>query len=94
MNSYQLLANAVVEQAAKDYRSALVMQHIMSRHGTNEDKEHYGNEVEKLERWFAGPICALYTRLDGCDLARRIKADVIKYDYDLEAIEKSCRIVQ
>lgn len=89
MNGYQLLANAVVEQAAEDYRSALVMQHVLSRNGTDEDIEHYNKEVNKLERWFAGPVCALYTKLDGVTLARKIKAEVIEFNYDLEAIRKS-----
>lgn len=89
MDSYQLLANAIVAQAAEDYRGALVMQHVLSMNGTDEDIERYNKEVENFERWFAGPVCAVYTKLDGVDLARRIKADVIKFNYDLEVIKKS-----
>jgi hypothetical protein len=88
MESYQLLANAIVAQAAEDYRSALIMQHAVSRCGTSEDIAYYDKEVEKLEHWFAGR-CALFTRLDGAELARMIKTEVIKFDYDQEAIRKS-----
>lgn len=81
MDGYQLLANAVVEQAAEDYRKALVDQH--------DGMPDADAEVRSLERWFAGPVFKLYTRLDGPALAEAIKAEVRQFNYDLKALKKS-----
>lgn len=81
MDGYQLLANAIIEQAANDYRVALVAQHdgIGTSDGT----------VKKLENWFAGPEFRLYSKLDGAWIARRIKAELQKFNYDLDAVRRA-----
>ncbi len=42
MRGYELLANAVIAQAAEDYRKALIKQ------------KKYNTQVEELERFFNG----------------------------------------
>lgn len=82
VDGYQLIANAVVAQAAKDYRQALVDQH-------NRPSKKTDKEVAKLERFFTGNTIRLYTKLDGTALMQAIKAEVIEFNYDLKALEES-----
>jgi hypothetical protein len=89
VDGYQLLANAVVEQAAKDYRQALVEQYELRLSATNREREQADRAVRDLERWFAGDVIKIYTTLDGVDLMQAIKAEVIKFNYDLKALYES-----
>lgn len=84
VDGYQLLANAVVEQAAEDYRRALVDAH--------DGIDGADKEVASLERWFAGNIIKLYTRLDGVALMQTIRAEVIEFNYDLKALHESHKL--
>lgn len=85
MNGYQLLANAVVEQAAYDYRRALVAQH----NGDVKKRLKATKEIRELKRFFLGSHIKLYTKLDGRKLMEAIKAEVIEFNYDLKALEDS-----
>lgn len=88
INTFKLLGNAVVMQAASDYRVALVNQHVYEL----EDEEEYNkwtNKVDELERFFAGDGIKSYTMLNGTMLMNRLKREVILHNYDLKAIRKS-----
>ena len=85
IDNYQLLKNAIVAQAAKDYRVALVEQHNGSfRHEST---------LTAIERFFTGPEFAGYTTLDGQALLDEIKQQVIDCDYDLSKIEETYETV-
>lgn len=79
---YELLASAVVIQAVKDYRRALVDYHETP---TNVCK----SRVRELERFFKGEDIMIYTKLDGERLMERVRDEVIKFNYDLKALYKS-----
>ena len=59
MESYQALANAIVELAVKDYKQAL------KYHYMHPDKNEYAQEVESLERFFRSGWYGMLTDLDG-----------------------------
>lgn len=63
INPYNRLANAIIIQAAKDYRKALLTNDSTSIHG--------------LEHFFGSEWFALLTDLDGDALAQNIKRSVI-----------------
>ena len=58
MEPYQALANAIVELAVKDYRTAL------KYHYRHPDKKEYADEVENLERFFRSGWYGMLTDLD------------------------------
>lgn len=58
MEPYQALANAIVELAVKDYRTALKYQY---RHP---EKKEYADEVANLERFFRSGWYGMLTDLD------------------------------
>ena len=58
MEPYQALANAIVELAVKDYRTAL------KYHYRHPDKKEYANEVKNLERFFRSGWYGMLTDLD------------------------------
>lgn len=74
---YEDLMNAVVEQAVKDYRVALIKAWRAQQ------------EVERLERFFTDGDCSAWTKLDGTKLAQAVRDEVIEYKYDLKALNKS-----
>ena len=59
MTPYQALANAIVELAVKDYKTALKYHY---RHPT---KPEYEDEVASLERFFRSGWYEMLTDLDG-----------------------------
>ena len=59
MTPYQRLANAIVEQAAKDYRSALK---ALAR---DSDNAYIQDEVKSLERFFRSRWYGILTNVDG-----------------------------
>lgn len=89
MDGYQSLANAIVAQAAEDYRVALVEQHRVEESEDTKVKERAKANVEKLEAFFTGKRIKLLTKLDGPELMNAIKAEVIEFNYDLKALEDS-----
>ena len=71
ISSYQLLANAIVEQAALDYQAALC--------GIQD-----GNySIEECERFFNGEYIKLLTKVDGPALMNALKQKVKEDNYKL-----------
>lgn len=70
MTPYQRLANAIVEQAAKDYRSALK---ALAR---DSDNAYIQDEVKSLERFFRSRLYGILTNVDGEYLMERLRAEV------------------
>lgn len=70
MTPYQRLANAIVEQAAKDYRSALK---ALAR---DSDNAYIQDEVKSLERFFRSRWYGILTNVDGEYLMERLRAEV------------------
>ena len=58
MEPYQALANAIVELAVKDYRTAL------KYHYRHPGKKEYADEVKNLERFFRSGWYGMLTDLD------------------------------
>ena len=69
MNVYEAVGNAVVEQAADDYRKALCAQKKVE------------NQLKELREFFEGDDIRLYTKLDGPMLMRRIEQNVKACNY-------------
>ena len=59
MEPYQALANAIVELAVKDYRTAL------KYHYRHPDKKEYADAVDSLEQFFCSGWYGMLTNLDG-----------------------------
>jgi len=74
MEPYVSLANAIVMQAVKDYRIALL--HLKKR----PDNKGYQIEVASLERFFRSDWYGEITSLDAEYLIRRIKEEVRRND--------------
>lgn len=72
MTGYQALANAIVIQAAKDYKSALrtLRNHPESRAARS--------EALSLERFFRSGWYSMLTDIDGEYLIKRLRKAVIK----------------
>ena len=70
MKPYHRLANAIVEQAAKDYRSALK---ALAR---DSDNAYIQDEVKSLERFFRSRWYGILTNVDGEYLMERLRAEV------------------
>ena len=72
MNPYQELANAVIENAVKDYKQSL------KYHFKHPNRKEYCDSVSELELFFRSEwFCAL-TDLDGEYLLIRIRSMVLK----------------
>lgn len=76
-DNYELLANAVIEQAADDYTKALCKMH------------EWAVEVKKLESYFTGKDIAYLTKLDCKQLMVMLQQEAKKYNYNYRAIKKS-----
>ena len=72
MEPYQALANAIVELAVKDYKTAL------KYHYKHPDKSEYAAEVDSLERFFHSGWYGTLTDLDGEYLMKGVQALVRK----------------
>ena len=69
MTPYQRLANAIVEQAAKDYRSALK---ALAR---DSDNAYIQDEVKSLERFFRSCWYGILTNVDGDYLIDKLREE-------------------
>ena len=69
MTPYQRLANAIVEQAAKDYRSALK---ALTR---DSDNAYIQDEVKSLERFFRSRWYGILTNVDGDYLIDKLREE-------------------
>ena len=70
MTPYQRLANAIVEQAAKDYRSALK---ALAR---DSDNAYIQDEVKSIERFFRSEWFSILSDLNGELLLKKLKEEV------------------
>lgn len=70
MDGYERLANAIVLQAAKDYRSALRKINKNPVNGTA------GLEVLECERFFRSKWYSVLTSVDGEYLMKRLREEV------------------
>ena len=59
MDPYQSLANAIVELAVKDYKTAL------KYHYRHPNRKEYADDVSRLERFFRSGWYGMLTNLDG-----------------------------
>lgn len=59
MNPYEELANAIIEQAVKDFKKALKCRFI------HPNRKDYVNEVLKLKQFFRSNWYSILTDLDG-----------------------------
>jgi aminopeptidase N len=89
LHNFELLANAVVEQAAHDYRMALINEHAWDHKPFSEEYRRWSGEVRELERFFTGDGITAYTKLNGTMLMKKLKEEVIEHNYDMKAINKS-----
>lgn len=69
MNGYQAIANAVVEQAADDYRRALC------------EAKKWENRIKESRQFFNGDQIQVYTSLDGPTLQHMIEDEVKTCNY-------------
>lgn len=69
MTPYQRLANAIVEQAAKDYRSALK---ALAR---DSDNAYIQDEVKSIERFFRSRLYGILTNVDGDYLIDKLREE-------------------
>jgi len=74
MEPYEILANAIVVQAVKDYRIALL--HLQKK----PDNRDYQREVTSLKRFFRSGWYSKLTNLNGEYLIRRINEEVQRSD--------------
>lgn len=92
IDNYQLLKNAIVAQAAKDYMRALVNQHNVQRaketDTTKIELEMIESYIVSLEKFFTEFRFAGFTTLDGRTLLADMRQHVIDCDYDLKEIFK------
>ena len=70
MEPYQALANAIVELAVKDYRTAL------KYHYRHPGKKEYADAVDSLEQFFRSGWYSQLTSVDGEYLIKRFQDEV------------------
>lgn len=66
---YQDLANAIIIQAAKDYRS------VRKRLTKRPNDKWLEGELKKLERFFLSPWCEMLSEVDGTYILRRLREE-------------------
>ena len=76
-SDYQLLANVIIKQAARDYQKLLCHMSVE------------GASIQECQNFFNGDYIRTLTKLDGPTLMHRLEAEAEKYNYDWEAIRKA-----
>ena len=76
-SDYQLLANVIIKQAARDYQQLLCHMSVE------------GASITECQNFFNGDYFGMMTKLDGPTLMHRLEAEAKKYKYDWEAIRKA-----
>ena len=79
MDGYQMLGNAVVLRAAKDYRKVLRALHF------DPNNRKAKKELRNLEDFFYGDRIKIFTRLNGARLAEAIERVLIENNYEIDA---------
>lgn len=82
VSPYQLLANAIIRQAAIDYMQLLCGEKVRCA------------SINECERFFNSEYFMLLTEFDGPSLIDMIKKYVKKNDYDWKNIRKKIAITQ
>lgn len=82
MNHWTELANAIVEQAARDFERYLCEDHECSTRETRAN-------LREVRSYFQGNDIKTHTRLDGVELMEAIERNVIEHNYDLKALSKA-----
>ena len=73
---YQLLANCIVKQAARDYQKLLCHMSVE------------GASIKECQNFFNGDYFGTLTNLDGPTLMHQLEAEAKKYKYNWAAIKK------
>ena len=73
---YQLLANCIIKQAARDYQKLLCHMSVE------------GASIQECQNFFNGDYFSILTKLDGPTLMNQLEAEARKYKYDWVAIRK------
>ena len=73
---YQLLANCIVKQAARDYQQLLCHMSVE------------GASIKECQNFFNGDYFSTLTKLDGPTLMHKLEEEAKKYKYDWVAIRK------
>ena len=73
---YQLLANCIIKQAARDYQKLLCHMSVE------------GASIQECQNFFNGEYFSTLTKLDGPTLMHQLEAEARKYKYDWVAIRK------
>ena len=74
---YQLLANCIVKQAARDYQQLLCHMSVE------------GASIKECQNFFNGDYFRMMTKLDGPTLMHKLEEEAKKYKYDWAAIKKA-----
>ena len=75
-SDYQLLANVIIKQAARDYQKLLCHMSVE------------GASIQECQNFFNGDYIRTLTKLDGPTLMHQLEAEARKYKYDWVAIRK------
>ena len=75
-SDYQLLANVIIKQAARDYQKLLCHMSVE------------GASIQECQNFFNGGYFSTLTKLDGPTLMHQLEAEARKYKYDWVAIRK------
>ena len=77
ISAYQLLANGIIKQAARDYQRLLCYKSVEEA------------SIKECQDFFNGDYFRTLTKLDGPTLMHQLEAEAEKYKYDLKAIMKA-----
>ena len=75
-SDYQLLANVIIKQAARDYQKLLCHMSVE------------GASIKECQNFFNGDYFSTLTKLDGPTLMHKLEEEAKKYKYDWVAIRK------
>ena len=75
-SDYQLLANVIIKQAARDYQQPLCHMSVE------------GASIKECQNFFNGDYIRTLTKLDGPTLMHKLEEEAKKYKYDWVAIRK------
>ena len=76
ISDYQLLANVIIKQAARDYQQLLCHMSVE------------GASIKECQNFFNGDYFSTLTKLDGPTLMHKLEEEAKKYKYDWVAIRK------
>ena len=77
ISDYQLLANVIIKQAARDYQQLLCHMSVE------------GASIKECQNFFNGDYFRMMTKLDGPTLMHKLEEEAKKYKYNWAAIKKA-----